>query len=48
VTIGDDHLINPSKGRCVGRRGRVEIEFDSDKIWLGGHAVTCAEGSLNI
>ena len=23
-------------------------EFDDDRIWLGGHAVTCIEGSLKI
>jgi predicted PhzF superfamily epimerase YddE/YHI9 len=41
-------LINPSQGRCVGRDGRVAVEFDHDTIWLGGHAVTCIEGSLTI
>jgi PhzF family phenazine biosynthesis protein len=37
-----------SQGRCVGRDGRVAIEFDDDTIWLGGHAVTCIEGWLEI
>jgi PhzF family phenazine biosynthesis protein len=37
-----------SQGRCVGRDGRVAIEFDDDTIWLGGHAVTCIEGRLDI
>jgi PhzF family phenazine biosynthesis protein len=37
-----------SQGRCVGRDGRVAIEFDDDTIWLGGDAVTCIEGSLQI
>ena len=32
------------QGRCIGRDGRVAIEFDDDTIWLGGHAVTCIEG----
>jgi len=36
------------QGRCVGRDGRVAIEFDDDTIWLGGHAVTCVDGSLKI
>ena len=36
-----------SQGRCVGRDGRIAIEFDNDTIWLGGHAVTCVEGWLN-
>jgi PhzF family phenazine biosynthesis protein len=34
------------QGRCVGRDGQVAVEFDDDRIWLGGHAVTCIEGSL--
>jgi predicted PhzF superfamily epimerase YddE/YHI9 len=38
----------PSQGRWVGRGGRVAVEFDHDTIWLGGHAVTCIEGSLTI
>jgi PhzF family phenazine biosynthesis protein len=37
-----------SQGRCVGRDGRVAVEFEDDTIWLGGHAVTCIEGSLQI
>ena len=37
-----------SQGRCVGRDGRVAIEFDDETIWLGGHAVTCIEGWLDI
>jgi len=35
------------QGACVGRDGRVEIRFGEDgTIWLGGHAVTCIEGTL--
>ena len=34
------------QGRCLGRDGRVTIEFDDGTIWLGGHAVTCVEGAL--
>ena len=34
------------QGRRLGRDGRVAIEFDGDTIWLGGHSVTCVEGSL--
>lgn len=36
-----------SQGRCVGRDGRVEVRFHDDgTILLGGHAVTCVEGTL--
>jgi PhzF family phenazine biosynthesis protein len=35
------------QGRSLQRDGRVEIRFaDDGAIWLGGHAVTCIEGSL--
>jgi PhzF family phenazine biosynthesis protein len=36
------------QGRCMGRDGRVEVRFDGDDIWLGGHAVTCVEGTLQV
>ena len=37
-----------SQGRCLGRDGRVTVQFDDSTIWLGGHAVTCVEGLLQI
>ena len=36
------------QGRCLGRDGEVMVRFDDGAIWLGGHAVTCIEGSLRI
>ena len=36
------------QGRCLGRDGEVSVRFDGDAIWLGGHAVTCVEGSLRL
>ncbi len=37
------------QGRRVHRDGRVEIEFDGDgTIWLGGAAVACIEGTLQV
>ena len=36
-----------SEGRCLGRDGRVEVEYeDAGTIWLGGRAVTCVDGSI--
>jgi PhzF family phenazine biosynthesis protein len=35
-----------SQGRCLGRDGQITVEFDGGTIWLGGHAVTCVEGSI--
>jgi len=37
-----------SQGRCLGRDGQVTVQFDASTIWLGGHAVTCVEGVLQI
>jgi PhzF family phenazine biosynthesis protein len=38
-----------SQGRCLGRDGRVEVRYaDGGGIWLGGHAVTCVEGTLTV
>ena len=38
-----------SQGRCLGRDGRVEVRFaDDGTIWLGGHAVTCVDGTLTV
>jgi PhzF family phenazine biosynthesis protein len=37
-----------SQGSCMGRDGRVEVEYDIDgTIWLGGNAVTCIDGFIN-
>ena len=36
------------QGRCLGRDGEVSVRFDDGAIWLGGHAVTCVEGSLRV
>ena len=38
-----------TQGRCLGRDGRVSVQFDdAGTIWLGGHAVTCIDGTLQI
>jgi PhzF family phenazine biosynthesis protein len=35
------------QGQCMGRDGRVEVRYAADgTIWLGGHAVTCVQGTL--
>jgi PhzF family phenazine biosynthesis protein len=46
--IGKPNYI-ASQGHCVGRNGMVEVRFtDNGKILIGGHAVTCIKGTLNI
>ena len=38
-----------SQGRCLGRDGRVDVEYGSDgTIWVGGYAVTCIDGSIRV
>lgn len=38
-----------TQGRCLGRDGKVQVEFDADgTIWLGGNAVTCVDGAITI
>jgi PhzF family phenazine biosynthesis protein len=37
-----------TQGRCVGRDGHVHLDFDDGTIWVGGHAVTCVTGTLQI
>jgi PhzF family phenazine biosynthesis protein len=38
-----------TQGRCLDRDGRIAVRFDADgTIWVGGHAVTCIEGSLRL
>ena len=37
------------QGRCVGRDGRVAVRFGEDgAIWVGGHSVTCVDGSISV
>jgi PhzF family phenazine biosynthesis protein len=36
------------QGMQMGRDGRVSVDVGLDDIRIGGHAVTCVEGSLNV
>lgn len=37
-----------SQGDALGRAGRVYVEEADDKIWVGGDAVTCIDGTVTI
>lgn len=37
-----------SQGAMVGRAGLVQLTISDDRISVGGHAVTCVEGSLRL
>jgi PhzF family phenazine biosynthesis protein len=36
------------QGMQVGRDGKVSVRIQQDSIEIGGHAVTCVEGTLNL
>ena len=47
LTTDRDYLAR--QGGCLGRDGRVAIRFGEDgTIWVGGHSVTCVEGSIAV
>ncbi|MGE8101674.1 PhzF family phenazine biosynthesis protein [Pseudomonas fluorescens] len=37
-----------SQGLTMGRAGRIQVERIGDEVWIGGSAVTCIDGSLNL
>jgi predicted PhzF superfamily epimerase YddE/YHI9 len=38
-----------SQGTALGRAGRVHIDQDADgTVWVGGDAVTCVRGEIEI
>jgi PhzF family phenazine biosynthesis protein len=38
-----------SQGTALGREGRVHMDQDADgTVWVGGHAVTCLRGEVEI
>ncbi len=37
-----------AQGTTMGRSGRVFIERDGGEIWVGGHTVTCVDGTISI
>jgi PhzF family phenazine biosynthesis protein len=47
LIAGRDYLAR--QGRCLGRDGRVAVRFGKGgAIWVGGHSVTCVEGSIAV
>jgi len=38
-----------AQGACLGRAGRVHVERDEHgQVWIGGEAVTCISGSVQL
>lgn len=50
--IHDGHLPErylAAQGSCLGRAGRVHIEFDAaGQVWVGGQVVTCIDGQVRL
>jgi PhzF family phenazine biosynthesis protein len=50
--IGEGHMPEryvAAQGACLGRAGRVHVERDeSGQVWIGGEAVTCIAGSVQL
>jgi len=50
--IGEGHMPQryvAAQGACLGRAGRVHVERDeSGQVWIGGEAVTCIAGSVQL
>ncbi len=49
--LADGHVVAPyvaSQGTALGRSGRVYIDETDGEIWVGGHAVTCIEGKVDL
>ncbi|GBR71212.1 PhzF family phenazine biosynthesis protein [Gluconobacter kanchanaburiensis] len=42
-----DHYV-ASQGTCLGRTGRISIDRQKDKIWVGGETVTRISGLLRV
>jgi PhzF family phenazine biosynthesis protein len=36
------------QGMQVGRDGQVAVRIDGGRVWIGGYAVTCVDGSLRV
>jgi PhzF family phenazine biosynthesis protein len=37
-----------AQGRAIGRDGRIHVEVADGEIWVGGHVVTCIEGTVRL
>jgi PhzF family phenazine biosynthesis protein len=37
-----------AQGTCLGREGRVYVEYDGSDYWIGGESVTCIKGTLTL
>lgn len=50
LRVGKDGRYVASQGRELGRDGRVSVRIDAEarRVWIGGGAVTCVDGVLEV
>ncbi|RAX14339.1 PhzF family phenazine biosynthesis protein [Photorhabdus bodei] len=48
VAMIDDKIVHSSQGKKLGRQGSVWLSHSDDKIFVGGSAVTCINGTITI
>jgi len=50
IEVGKHGRHVASQGRELGRDGYVSVRIDADarRVWIGGAAVTCVDGALNV
>ncbi len=37
-----------AQGTVLGRAGRIHVHVDAQDVWVGGHSVTCIDGSVTL
>ncbi|NDK97910.1 PhzF family phenazine biosynthesis protein [Photorhabdus bodei] len=48
VAMIDDKIVHSSQGKKLSRQGSVWLSHSDDKIFVGGSAVTCINGTIKI
>ena len=48
IRIPEDGLLTSTQGRCLGRDGHLSLSITEDAISVGGHALTCIKGTINV
>ncbi len=48
VALPENGLILSSQGQILGRDGKLQLTVTDEKILVGGHAITCISGVINL
>ncbi|MGU7784321.1 PhzF family phenazine biosynthesis protein [Burkholderia sp. PU8-34] len=44
--MAPEHGYRVRQGAAMGRTGQIEVRYRDDGVWIGGHSVTCVDGTL--